>query len=316
MARLPLFLVIALVAGTAPAETLTLRYAWSPGLHADVVYEATRSRTLAGETDEQRISGRYSMRTESAPAGLRVRFDDFEVHTREGGPAGGPQVALQDFLQRAGSMLPDLLVSEEGRVVGVEGMDAVREKAQAGAGPVLAPLPADVRARVEAVLEQMFSPERLEAGARNQWQRDVEGWLGVEVESGRRYQQEGVGQVPALGNASVPVTLAYRMVGRTACESAAAREQCVILELTSELEPEGAMAALRETFDRLAAQAGAEIRVESVELESTMRLVTDPDTLIPRSLHLERLSSVTVTRDGATQTSTQNERRNLEYRYR
>jgi len=178
-----------------------------------------------------------------------------------------------------GSANPPFVVSDDGDFLGVEGVEQMvsrmREQMLAG---VRAQTGGTVPPEAEAMADQMFTAESLEASVREEHQLLVGFWAdrtwdlnGVQMT--RTATQDGLTQ------AIVPTDVELSWKGYAACAPGEAPESCI--ELQAELFPDAN--AVATSFESLlTAQNPGAVIVNRATIERTVRILAHPESLVPR----------------------------------
>ena len=178
-----------------------------------------------------------------------------------------------------GSANPPFVVSDDGDFLGVEGVEQMvsrmREQMLAG---VRAQTGGTVPPEAEAMADQMFTAESLEASVREEHQLLVGFWAdrtwdlnGVQMT--RTATQDGLTQ------AIVPTDVELSWKGYAPCAPGEAPESCI--ELQAELFPDAN--AVATSFESLlTAQNPGAVIVNRATIERTVRILAHPESLVPR----------------------------------
>ena len=321
MRRLPISIltVVALLfchSGLLTAETpgsqdiVSLNFSWPSDLRGKAVLNFKQIKSSNRGTQRQTFSGSYDFRAEPIQEGLLVRYGNPEIKI-EGGPQADDQRAkLERALLKATSSPPDYIISPNGKFVRLEGVDRFQENLQAALAEVISDLPEEAQGRVMQILGQMTTKEQLEKKIVENWDREVGAWIGASLSQGDIYEAHYTAEAPALQNAPIPMKAQFKYVGRTPCNDESEEENCVELELLTEVNSE----TLAQTLEGFLQKAGiSDFHVEQFQLEERVQLITEPETLIPHRMHLRRLSSTVISRGG--QTSEANEYREIKATY-
>ena len=160
------------------------------------------------------------------------------------------------------------------------------------------------------ILGQMTTKEQLEKKIVESWDREVGAWVGASLDQGDIYEAQYIIETPALQNAPIPMKAQFKYVGPAPCNDDSEEENCVELEMLTEVNSEALAKALEDFLQK----AGiSDFHVEQFQLEEKVQLITEPGTLIPHRMHLRRLSSTVISQGG--QTSEANEYREIKTTY-
>ncbi len=258
-----LALATALVAATpqqATQDTITPTFDWPAGT------------VLAGEatvTQSQAQDGQ-----ESPGESLQVRF----TRTVSAHPRG--LLVTSEVQGEDAEALPAYIVSQSGDFLGVDGVQQIvaqmREQVLAG---LAAESGGEVPPAARQMAEQMFTAESVEASAREEHEVLVGMWAGRTLRRNNvmitRMQTPGSVTPDAL-----PTEVEYLWRGFAPCGEGEAETSCI--ELEAAFFPDGDM--LATAFERTitAGNAGMQLFVNRASQTRTVRILAQPDGLVPR----------------------------------
>jgi hypothetical protein len=307
---LPLFLVACLVCGAA-AEPIELRFDWPDGLEAAVSYSGERVREQVGQTSTQVVTGSYTLRVSNHPAGKLIEYADANVNVDLGDVAEGPQKKLQEMMIKAMSQPPSYVVNENGEYVKLHGLDDLRRNLDEMVGIIVDEMPDNIRAQVQGMFDKMLTPEVLETGIIENWNRDVGFWVGASLDVGDWYEVEFTNTVAMLGNIAMPMKNRFRIIERVACNDDDNGTGCVRIEMTSVVSDEDLAKAVEEFISRFDAQGNVNPSIQELKQENDVRLITDPSTLRPYSIESSKQTSLKMSLGGMKEDGGQIERNRL-----
>jgi len=228
------------------------------------------------------LSGEASIETVQSQNGQEVPGQSLQIaltRTISDHPQG--LLVTSEVEGQAGNALPAFIVSDAGEFVGVEDVEQVvaqmREQLLASAR---AQTGGTVPPEAEAMAEQMFNAESIEAGAREEHRLLVGLWNGTtfeqnDVRTARMDLQEAVTQSVL----STEIEFVWR--GFAPCAEGEAENSCIELEATLFPDENGLATAFEA---RLGAQSPGAIFVNRAVQTRTVRLLAQPDGLVPRLL--------------------------------
>jgi hypothetical protein len=259
---------VSLSAGMAQAAGL--QFAWAPGMSCRV--EQRNTATNAPET-----TLKYTLTaTEGKDGGLFIE-------------ARLPEFGLEDNTQARlllASRLPAFEVGEGGSLLGLRDPADARSSVRSA---FAASLPAPISdGELDQMADVLGNPATLENQVSNFWNPAVEQWVGKEL-----------GDKPLVGTAEtsitgtdVPlsVTVTLERGEPTACTRGGRERECV--ELIAVEVP--ASDKLREVMSAiLGAEGAAEIKkIKSMRMVTRTVTVTEPDTLIPHLVTVDRTITI------------------------
>ena len=275
----------------AGEERVALRFSWPEGFTARVT--GAESRTLssdaAADTTHSELS--YRVRLESASEGARIRYEEFSLPAPD---AGGlvPLRGVPGLECLADALRPSFVVGADGRFLGTPDLDetvaAVNRELDA------------VHARGEALpegspaLPTRFSGDLFRRHAPVEWWPMVEMWAGREIVLGGRYDLELLTRMPLLDGATLHMDGELVVSGRRPCEDGGP-PRCIELVLETRPDPLELIPLLGEDGARSRdGGAAVPVIVTRLDLRETVRLVTEPETLVPRRLETRQRARVTV----------------------
>lgn len=309
-------LALAVAVTSVQAETTTLRFRWPAGLDAGVSFSGWRERLVDERRERRAIEGRYAMTTRRVADGLLIDVSGMAVETPQRSGAQGAG-SIQDAVERLSNVLPDVVIDDNGALVRIAGAQETADAVRAAIDAALADAPEKLRARMSEALGALLSPARIEATVRGNWGRDIGVWAGLIVEPGRRYEGEVSVPVPMLPGVKAPASVHYALTGFAPCPAPARERTCAALEMRTSVSDADAKTVVERLGASLSARAGRAVRVESLSLDSEVRLLAEPATLLPHVVEFEQGTAITLVSQGApTRTVEQREQRRTEYRYR
>ena len=257
----------------AAGEALTLAFAWPRDLAAEVEVERIRiQQDQRGET-KRVIRARYRVRSEPQADALRVVSEDPRVTSIDGravsdSAAGGTERAKATL----GPLAPTLRVDHDGRVLEVEGLEALRQQAV----QAVARATPRVALQADEIARTAITPEKLS----EHWVAAVQRWVGLEVQLGTTHELQLEDGRPGTLEVSQRVT----------CFPGAQESRCIRLRLASSREGDAGSAELRSTFLELLSQIGASPADASlaVETHEELEVRTEPERLVPHFVRMRR----------------------------
>lgn len=315
------FVALALlaIAGVAPADraeatqdSVALRFAWPQELRGTVDYTSHRAREANGRSEEVAVSGRYDFVTSGVSDGLLIRFENVETEVESDG--AGLEAMVKQFMTRAASTPPSYVVGGDGQFHRIEDLDEFRGAVLDGLDQASADLPDQTRAQISQVMAGILTREQLEQSIVSDWNLYVGAWLDAELDHGDLYEVRYEQPVAMFGNAPIPMRTTFLFAGRTACDDGDDEQNCVILEMESFVDSERLAAALEDFLSQFPAD-GQTPKVEALRQDVSVRLITEPDTLLPHRMDSRRYTETRMTVNGETTIGSQVEERRFVYRY-
>jgi hypothetical protein len=240
----------------------------------------------------------YRIDVEEAEEGRLIRRGDIRAEDPESGKAYPLQELPEPLASQLMAVFPSFVVSDEGRLVRLEGVEPLIEEAQRKLERRLADLPPE-SPEARALAETRVSEEHLLEAAREHWKQLVEDWSGATLEVGERQQRKDRLEAPSLGGARILSTTEFGVGGWIPCKEEASAADCVEIEVHSRPLPE-ALSRLEEMMrerSRGASKAGAAV-LENLEIEESSYLVAEPSGMIPHYLETTARFRATLRRPG------------------
>ena len=296
-------------------DSVQLTFAWPEDLKGQATYSFKKEKTLKGNTRVQTLSGTYEISTAPSAEGMIVSIDNVEVKAGGNTPAVGIQAQLEKFFLRIASSSPNYVIGRKGEYIRLEGLGEYQQNILAGMDELFAGLPPQARQQISQLVRQLLSKEQLEKGIVESWNREVGAWAGAAFDQGDLYQAEFTNTLPMLGNIEVPLVVSFRFLGRVPCSEGESEKECVDLEMQTAVNSEALSSALESFVEQVAGAQGAPFRVDSFDQTETVRLTTEPDTLIPHRIAARKVSNLVMSQGGESQDTSEVEETLTVYRY-
>lgn len=261
----------------APAsDTVRLRFAWPDGLEALVAYTRVTERAEGGPATRMEIEGEYDMHVHAQPGGLRIEHLNAVATRFQSTPALERDDPRRLAHASLGMLNADWMVTAEGRLVGLAGVEAL-------AGAVvdaLRPLGLD-EAGLQTALAQVTSEGQLLSTARDLWRALVDDWVDVELTPGEAFATESEEANPVIPAVVLPYVHEYTLLGMEACDAPGG--SCARLQVTSFPDPRELTRAMSEALQEMGMP---HLSFERLVQLSQVTLLTDPATLLPREAEI------------------------------
>ncbi len=290
----PIFLLFVAHAQTATVdgnEIVTLNFAWPEATDARVSFYSRRAEdTFGGLRDQIRLSGTYRMTAERRQGRYQISFTEPVYHFTGSDNEGAE---LQEFALQLAHTLPDFSATTEGGFAGLTNVSATRRKVHEAVDDLLDHLPGAHHSEARDLLAKTLQRPRLEAGIRDDWNRKVGTWVGATLKQGEGYEAQYQAVLPGVSETAIPMRAIFRFRGRAACNHQDSKKNCILLEYRSTTNVGGPQYWSSAGPDSNGRQ------VESIEVDTSMRLTTDPATLLPYRAHYSKTMTVTANADGS-----------------
>ncbi len=292
-----LFLLPTALLGQGRGETALLEFQWPIGLHAKVVEQRETWENSSDGADSTSAALSYTMHVENHPQGYLVRHSDFVFSDSRSRARGRSDEAseitlnLEELSSQVGAMIPSYVVSPQGELVGIDGLEALQSQAREMLRTDLAASERQGPATRE-LLEQLLSRDFFLAQANEVWSELVGFWIGSELEIGVTYEFEQEEANPLVPNVMLPFTYQFGAKEMVPCTAGDRDSDCIALELVSFPDPDAMEALILELLERMnGVDASDQVFYERLQMENYVLLVADPETLIPYRLESSKIVS-------------------------
>ena len=261
------------------AEIVALEFDWPVGMKARAVSRIRRSRLRAGVTDSTSIVSTYQMQCSRHPEGLLIEYRSFALVDEDELPT---QPQPERLAQLASSMMPSLIVAEDGELLRIEGVERIRE----GLEPLLEPVREDdpqIAAALGELLARALSEDALEERVAEEWSALVGFWAEADLEIGATYEMESESAHPLFPGTMLPFRFRFWAEGRKPCHEDDPEANCIELRMMSFPDPD----VLQGILDQLLSAPGA-AAYEELHIENSVRLLTEPGSLLPHRIDVLR----------------------------
>lgn len=283
----------ALVALPSWAENgVLLKFDWPTELHAQVQSSKTRTRQADGQPQKGSTMGStFVMHAVRDGQQYRIGFDQLKIDTRQLGPLPAEQLALLNAVSRAA--LPSFRVSSQGDFVALDQPEAFQQALRTALTGLLPAGPNQTSSL--AMLDKLLSVEVLSAMSRGEWDWLVGTWSGGEraLDLGEDYVAQTEASMP-LTNQVIAFQTRFTVTRRLACERQGRSLGCVELKATTRPDPAALKQAVTTFVAQLAPEAAAQMEKSllALEMDTTVELVTEADTLVPHRFTLRKTISM------------------------
>jgi hypothetical protein len=290
----------------APA-TVALNFCWTAGQRALVTTAASRA-----QSGKPSRSGTVHYTVQVLAQGEHLRIQPLDPKADLSGATTSVGSSVQAELdQRLAELLPDYLVTKAGAFAGIVDLPAYQKRLR---DFIDRSLPPNVdRAAVAKGLDMVTSEAFLNARVAQEWNVLVAAWVGGRLPLG----VENVKQNQMPSNLGKPLNVTHTFVARrmVPCRRGEVERQCVELELRSVPDPEAVKATVGSTLAALGRPMPPSASVKSFVVEDRVRLVTEPECLIPHEYVKSKVISAVVAADGKEETIERIDRSEASYRY-
>ncbi|MGH8265038.1 MAG: hypothetical protein ACRETU_14145 [Steroidobacterales bacterium] len=259
---------------------------------------------------------RYTFKIMDSSPDLRVQFVGPVVE----GLALGLDDRHKMELATAG-LAPDFLVKRTGEFAGLSNLEDMQTRMRAFITTTLAK---DASGKdkmtpdqLERVMQMATKRELLESKVAEEWNPIVANWIDSELEVGRAYPFETKVPFPLKPSTQILMKGTITVLDQHSCKRAGIDRVCATVE--SRQIPDVADVA-RAIADLMEMAVPADKRppggIDSMDVSTTVRIVTEPDGLYPHEYHVTKTMEVTATeKDGAKAHTKRREERHSTYTY-
>ena len=309
---------LGLIPATPPPaiDTVQLRFAWPAGLKGSATYQSTKQVTSGTREKKETVSGTSTFTVKAAGDELIIHQQSPTVTVQGATPE--QTATMQKLYETLGKIPLAFVIGRDGAFRRLDGLQDMRStlltELEKSFAATLEKVPEADRRRVLDTLANALSAEQLEVLFVAQWNREVAQWIDADLERDAWYELEFTNRVPMFNNAEIPMSARFRFTGRTPCNAADTKHSCVALEMESFADPE---TVRQEVGDFVGKLTGSKLPVtfDDMQIATTLRLVTEPATLLPHEVIFTETSSVTVSADGKSQETSKTEESIYRYTY-
>jgi hypothetical protein len=277
--RLAGLVACALPLVTLAAEPVSLQFDWPNGLFAQVEQTKLRQR---GDAAPASTTTRYAFdvsRLDSGELLVAPRRTSIE-HSNHHDPHAVPQA--QQFEAVARAVLPSYVVSPQGEFVRLHDLPAAQAEARRLLALWATPGP-DGGKLAEQVSQEHF----LTGLTRDSWQSLVGYWRGGRLDLGAEYQDSSHEPTPLLPGETVKMSVRFQVKREVPCERQGLPRRCVEIEVHSTPDRDDISRIIQAFLARTMPATLGEMQM-SMDMTQTMRLVTEPDSLIPHHYEIAK----------------------------
>jgi hypothetical protein len=289
-------------------EKIALTFAWPDTLKASVHVDKSKARS-APDMPPQRMSlgSSYEMVATRSGSDMLLRFGAISLDAAQRAEVPEPEIAkLQEVL---GMGMPSYRVSAQGHFAGVQDIEKYRDKLRE---LLMKELPPGGDPQAAQRMQRVVDVRLLNGLAAAEWNYIVGAWAGGALELGKDYGLATEQPMPIGPAQAIKTQLTMTIVRWLPCEREGER-RCVEIELTSVPDPgEFAKAISGVLKDISQDKAPASPDVEG---GMELRLVTEPDTLVPHAYTVTKQVRIRAQEAGKQQELVEMEETRVQYTY-
>jgi hypothetical protein len=288
-------------------EPVTLKFCWAPGLKAQVTTSSFRTQT---GVPDRRSTFRYSLSVVQQDQHLRIRSDSPVADLSGAGQQVSPelQARVDDQLEQ---MLPDFLVTPDGKLVGLADFPAYQARLRAMIGQRV-PKGVDAAA-AEKAIAAATTEAVLNTRLAQQWQVLVGAWNGGTLPVG--VEQKRQSKVGPADKPGLVVNHTFSATKRLPCQRGGVERQCVELDLRSTPDPAGVNARVGQIAAALGRKLTPTSRPKAAAIEERVQLIAEIECLVPHSFERTHAQALVLNHGDREETVKRVERSAVTYAY-
>ena len=271
VAALARALCVAPAAAQATAgDSIVPLFAWPVGTVARVQYTQVIEREGDGDQPTRiEFEGEYTLHVHEHPSGILVEHLDPLATRFRSSPVLAPDDPRRMVYSTIGMVVPDLIISRDGQLLGVEGI-ATLSSAIAEVVGRQAPT-----ADVQAIVGEMASGPQLLRTARERWNNQVGIWTDAALRVGEAGAGEATEANPLFPSLVVPYEYRFALIGMKPCGPAGG--SCAQIELASAHDPDELNNSMTDALARVGL---GNLSFDGLVQDGRVSLLTDPETLL------------------------------------
>ena len=286
-------------------DSIVPHFAWPVGTVARVQYTHVIEREGDGDQPTRiEFEGEYTLHVHEHPSGLLVEYVDPLATRFRSSPVLAGDDPRRMVYSTIGMVVPDLVISRDGQLLGVEGITTL---ASAIAEVVGQQAPA---ADVQAIVGEMVSGPQLLRTARERWNNQVGIWMDAVLRVGETGGGEALEANPLIPSLVVPYEYRFSLIGMEPCGPSGG--SCAQVELASAHDPEELNSAMTEA---LAMVGLGNLSFDGLVQESRVSLLTDPKTLLTHEFTMSKRVQGILEEGGQTRVFRRLDETHLVYTY-
>lgn len=291
-------------------EKIALTFAWPETLKATVHVDKSKVRSTTDQAPQRMSLGTsYEMLATRGGTGTLLRFGTVTLDASQRSDIPQPVMAQLQEVLRMG--MPSYKVSTEGSFAGVQDVEQYRDRIRE---LLMKEVPAASDPQARARMERVVDARLLNALAESEWNSIVGAWMGATLEVGQEYELMTQQPLPIGRQQMVKTRMTFAIVRRLPCERAGVTLQCVEVEMTNVPEAGEFTKAVADLARELSG-GKADGPVPTMEVSTEVRLVTEPDTLVPHAYTRTKRLRVQMQEAGKDQELVDLEESRVEYTY-
>lgn len=294
----------------AGADRVKLRFAWPAGFASGVRVKIAYSNRTSAHFSESALEGAFRLSARKRGGGFTVRFGDASFRTR----SLGARDPLTEFFLRAYAAHPDMSVDGTGRLSEFDDIGGHIKALNARLERFVADQPPPEQSRMRDLAASGIARPLVQSESRIFWNLLVGLYAGLELEKGRPVERKLEQSVYELNNAVVPMFVRITFAGMAPCSDRTTSRKCVRIDVTTRLDSGAIAGEIKNQHARGLNVAGIKIVVRDYRATRRIRLLADPETLMPRDWRQKAFANARVTVNGKLDVIRQEEETSLTFR--
>lgn len=296
--------------GGADPDRIALRFGWPGGFASDVTVRVQYTNRTSAHFSESALDGSYRLSTRKQGGGFLVGFGKADFRTR----SLGSRDPLTEFFLRAYAAHPDLSIDRTGGLTGfgdfgdhIKALNGRLERFVAGQPP-------QARTRMQNLAASGIARPLIRSEGRLFWNLLVGLYAGLELEKGKPVERKLEQAVYELNNTVVPMIAWITYSGMAPCPGRTKNRKCVRLDVSTWLDSNAVAREIKNQRATGINVAGIKVVVRDYSATRRIRLLADPETLIPREWRQKASANAQVTVNGKIDVIRQEEETSLSFR--
>jgi len=286
-----------------PTRSTTMKFAWVAS-EADVALEIDLARALENEVVESRATRTLERHIRPSAAGWMVSVEPGDTSYDPGVGPNDTDIVKNVMLLFTRSVLelPDIEVSSNGafrRVIDADGFSA-RQASNAQALMRSRGAPSDSGSQsvgqfADQAVRAALVPDAIESKAAELYNLETAAWIGARLEQGVWYEMKAPLSMPGTPRGVVLHSLTFAFTHRVPCTPKVERS-CIEIVVHAAPDERALDEMLEEVSRAYRLRHVQKLRYSSA---TYLRIVTDPDTLLPYGLDMRRYAYLSTGERGA-----------------
>jgi len=297
------------------AETINLNFAWEPGISASVTYATQNVSDQGLSPQKSTIKGSYILNVAEHERGLEISYEDFNLEGLGGDDKSDPRIVFEEAMKEAYSLAPSFIVSKAGEYNGLANPEDFIIQASTRFKTITSELPEELQPPMTKLLQPAFFMGQFDKQYARSWKRNITFWKEKELAVGEWNTINETIELEAYGDLEIPVSTSYRIKEKCSCGAETEGEQCIELELNSEIDPEKSQELMDTLIAALSKKTTDDVAIVGITLDRVVNIIIDPDTLLARSVKERRKLTIESTVNGKAQVASETERAVLKINY-